>query len=134
MISAHAPVFPATFAETPTSYSSRSKMQIRLAGIYELQWEHPRRWQLQRNGLQRILEQRIERRPHFVLRQWDGLQIGARNRRSRLLVIGGEKDLELLVYGAETAGEKFRRRIVASELYRGKFPESSWGAPGTGSP
>ena len=46
-----------------------------------------------------------------------------------VLVIVGEKDLELLVYVAETAREERRRRIVISELYRGKFPEPSPGAP-----
>ena len=45
------------------------------------------------------------------------------------LVIVGEKDLELLVYVAETVREERKRRIIISELYRGKFPEPSLGAP-----
>lgn len=44
-------------------------------------------------------------------------------------VIVGETDRELLVYVAETAREEHRRRIVISELYRGKFPEPAQEAP-----
>jgi integrative and conjugative element protein (TIGR02256 family) len=51
-----------------------------------------------------------------------------------VLVIVGGKDLELLVYVAETAKELYRRRIVISELYRGKFPEPTSGAPDPESP
>jgi integrative and conjugative element protein (TIGR02256 family) len=50
------------------------------------------------------------------------------------LVVVGEKDLELLVYVAETAREERRRRIVISELYRGKFPEPSLCGPDPGGP
>jgi integrative and conjugative element protein (TIGR02256 family) len=44
-----------------------------------------------------------------------------------VLVIVGEKDLELLVYVAENTREERRRRIVISELFRGEFPEPSLG-------
>jgi proteasome lid subunit RPN8/RPN11 len=46
-----------------------------------------------------------------------------------VLVIVCEKDLELLVYLAETAKKRHRRRICVTELYRGEFP-----GPGSGSP
>jgi integrative and conjugative element protein (TIGR02256 family) len=46
-----------------------------------------------------------------------------------VVVIVGDKGLELLVCVAETAGEEHRRRIVISELYRGKFPEPSLCGP-----
>lgn len=40
-----------------------------------------------------------------------------------VLIVASDDSLELLVYVAETASGEYRRRIVVSELYRGKFPD-----------